>query len=165
MGQLYFLWTLLSLRNILAGSLLTLLNFLQAMTSPSMYVRFSMSESSSSSSNIMVLSWQNRCKISLMITCITYKIYHYLIFLRDLDHCEPVGLHVPGEGGHEQPLVPVVHQLRPLNLQLELVLSHLPDSGLESLVGLGPDYCLVSNAPVLVQFLSYTQRVTRLAFF
>ena len=60
MGQLYFLWTLFSLTDFLAGFLTTLLNLLQAMTSEMIIVMVSMSESSSSTSKMIVLSWQKR---------------------------------------------------------------------------------------------------------
>ena len=68
MGQLYFLWTLFSLTDFLAGFLTTLLNLLQAMTSEMIIVMVRMSESSSSTSKMIVLSWQKRCKLSCMET-------------------------------------------------------------------------------------------------
>ena len=67
MGQLYFLWALLSFAKILLGSLTTLLKLLQAMTSPIMQVMFSISESSSSISKMTVLSWRKRYKKKLIV--------------------------------------------------------------------------------------------------
>ena len=76
-----------------------------------------------------------------------------LVFVRRLQQSEPGASEVPGEGGHHQPLVPVVQQLRPLHLQLELVLSHLPSSRVVPLDGLRPDNRLIADPPLLVQLL------------
>ena len=78
-----------------------------------------------------------------------------LIFLSSLDQCQPVGLEVPGEGGDDEPLVPVIQQLRLLHLQLVLVLRHLAGPGVVALDGLGPDDGLVADPPLFVQLLSY----------
>ena len=78
-----------------------------------------------------------------------------LIFFCRLDQGQPVGLEVPGEGGDDEPLVPVIQQLRLLHLQLVLVLRHLAGPGVVALDGLGPDDGLVADPPLFVQLLSY----------
>ena len=77
-----------------------------------------------------------------------------LIFVSRLNQRQPVGLEVPGESRDDEPLVPVVQQLRLLHLQLVLVLRHLPRPRVVALDRLGPDDGLIADPPLFVQLLS-----------